>query len=123
MGSVGIADILILLIVADASQNAMAAEYKSISDGMVLVSTLIAWNVLLDWLSFRFKGFRRFAVASSLCLVKNGRMLRRNMRREFISDEKLWAKLREQGVTELQHVKQANLEPDGEISVMKNESI
>jgi uncharacterized membrane protein YcaP (DUF421 family) len=121
MGSVGIADILILVIVADASQNAMAGDSHSISDGMVLVATLIAWNVLLNWLSFRFKSFRRFAEASSLCLIRDGRMLRRNMRREFIDDEELWAKLREQGITELQQVKQANLEADGVISVIKNE--
>jgi hypothetical protein len=41
VGAVGIADILVVVIVADASQNAMAGEYKSIADGMVLVSTLI----------------------------------------------------------------------------------
>lgn len=120
VGAVGIADVLLLVIVADASQNAMAGDSHSITDGMVLVATLIGWNMLLDWLSFRYKFIRTFAVPSSLCLIKNGAMIKRNMRREFISDEELWAKLREQGIAELKEVKLANLEPDGEISVVKN---
>jgi len=121
VGSVGIADILLLVIVADASQNAMAGEYKSVTDGMVLVATLIGWNVLLDWLSFRSKTFRRFAEPSVLYLVRDGHMLKRNMRREFISEEELWAKLRHAEVTDLAQVKLAALESDGEISVVKYE--
>ncbi len=119
IGAVGLADVLVLVIVADASQNAMAGEYKTITDGMVLVSTLVFWNMVLDWLSFRFPFVRRIAEPSSLCMVKNGRMLKRNMRREFITDEELWAKLRQQGVTSLQQVKEVYLEPDGQFSVIK----
>lgn len=122
IGAVGLADVLVLVIVADASQNAMAGEYKTITDGMVLVSVLVFWNMVLDWLSFRFPFVRRIAEPSSLCMVKNGRMLKRNMRREFITDEELWAKLRQQGVTSLQEVKEVYLEPDGQFSVIKYNS-
>jgi uncharacterized membrane protein YcaP (DUF421 family) len=119
VGSVGIADILLLVIVADASQNAMAGEYRSITDGIILVATLIGWNILLDWLSFRFKAFRRFAEPTVLYLIRDGRMLKRNMRREFISEDELWAKLRHAEVTDLAQVKLATLEADGEISIIK----
>ncbi|RJG06720.1 DUF421 domain-containing protein [Noviherbaspirillum cavernae] len=121
VGAVGIADLLVLFIVADAAQNAMAGEYTSISDGMVLVSTLIAWNLLLDWLSFRFDGVRRFAEPPAMHLIKDGRILKRNLRREWISDEELWTKLREHGVDSIQEVKAVYLEADGEISVIKRE--
>jgi uncharacterized membrane protein YcaP (DUF421 family) len=121
VGAVGVADILILVIVADASQNAMAGEYKSIGDGMVLVSTLIGWNMLLDWLSFRFKAFRRFAEPAALCLVLDGRMLRRNMRKEFITEDELLTKLREQGIESLEQVKAVYLEPDGQFSAIQHE--
>lgn len=119
IGAVGIADILILVIIADASQNAMAGESSSIGDGMVLVSILIGWNLLLDWLTYRFPGLRRIAEPSSLCLIRNGQMLRRNMRREFITEEELWQKLREQGIESLDQVKKMHLEPDGNFSVIK----
>src|SRR5882757_701309 len=54
MGSVGIADILLLVIVADAAQNAMAGGYESVSDGMILVGVLLGWNFFLDFLGYRF---------------------------------------------------------------------
>ena len=47
-GSLGIADILLLVLIADASQNAMAGEYKSIADGFLLVATIAGWNWAVD---------------------------------------------------------------------------
>lgn len=119
IGAVGIADILILVIVADASQNAMAGESASITDGMVLVATLIGWNMFFDWITFQFPGIRRIVEPSSVCMIKDGHMLKRNMRREFITEEELWQKLREQGVESLDQVKNMHLEPDGNFSVIK----
>jgi uncharacterized membrane protein YcaP (DUF421 family) len=116
---VGIADILVLVIVADAAQNAMAGDYRSISDGMILVVTLIVWNVLLDWLAYRFNIVRRFASPGPIRLIENGRMLKRNMRRELISDDELWSMLRQNSVESLEQVKEAFIEADGQISVIK----
>ena len=118
VGSVGIADILILVIVADASQNGMAGEYTSVTDGMILIATLIGWNIFLDWLAFHFPRFRRFAEPSTLQLVRNGSLLMYNMRRELITEEELWSKLRQQGIERLDQVKAVYLEPDGGFSVI-----
>lgn len=119
VGSVGVADILVLIIVADAAQNAMAGEYSSVGDGMVLVLTLIGWNMLLDWMSFYFPAVRRFAEPAPLRLVINGQMLKRNMRKEFITEEELWSKLREAGIDSLDQVKEVFIESDGQVSVIK----
>ncbi len=121
VGSVGIADLLIVVLVADAAQNGMAGEYKSVTDGMVLISTLVAWNMLLDWLSFRFRIFRRLLEPQPLRLVKDGQLLLRNMRREFISEDELWAQLRQEGVDRLDQVKAVYLEADGNFSVIRKE--
>ena len=59
VGAVGTADILLLVLIADASQNAMSAGYTSVAEGAVLVATLIGWNYLLDWLAFRFERIER----------------------------------------------------------------
>jgi uncharacterized membrane protein YcaP (DUF421 family) len=119
IGAVGLADVLIIVIVADASQNAMAGEYTSISDGMILVSTLIGWNVFFDWLSYRSSWFRRFAEPPPLLLIRDGQMQLRNMRKELITEEELWSKLRQAGLTSLEQVKEAYIEADGEISIIK----
>jgi uncharacterized membrane protein YcaP (DUF421 family) len=52
-------DLLLIALLADASQNALAGEYKSLPDGIILVGTIIWWNYALDWLSFKASWFDR----------------------------------------------------------------
>lgn len=54
-----------------------------------------------------------------ICLVRNGKMLRRNMRRELIPEEKLGAKIRQEGIDDIALIKGMYLEGDGEISLIK----
>jgi uncharacterized membrane protein YcaP (DUF421 family) len=119
VGAVGIADILLLVIVADAAQNAMSGGYTTFSEGAILVLTIVGWNWLLDWLSFRYEPVRRFSNPRRLLLVKAGVVQHRNLRREFITMEELNQKLREQGIEGLSEVKVAYLEGDGQISVIR----
>ena len=119
VGAVGIADILLLVIVADAAQNAMAGGYETVSEGAILVGTIVAWNWLLDFLSFHFAPVRRFASPSRLTLVSRGVLQLRNMRREYLTNAELMACLREQGIDKLADVKMARMEPDGQISVIR----
>jgi uncharacterized membrane protein YcaP (DUF421 family) len=120
VGAVGIADILLLVIVADAAQNAMAGGYDTFAEGAILVGTIVAWNWLLDVLAFNFKIVQRFASPGRLTLVSRGVPQRRNMRREYISMDELEEKMREQGIEDLRDVKVAYLEGDGQISVIRN---
>ena len=121
VGNVGISDFLFVVIVADASQNAMTGESRTVMDGMLLVATLVAWNFLLDYFSYRVPLIRHLADPPSVLLVKNGRMLTRNLRREFISRPEVLMKMREQGIARLEDIKEMRLESDGDISVIKND--
>jgi uncharacterized membrane protein YcaP (DUF421 family) len=120
VGAVGIADILLLVIVADAAQNAMAGGYDTFAEGAILVLTIVGWNWLLDMLSYRFTIVRRFASPGRLTLIQRGVPQRRNLRREYITLDELHEKLREQGIEKLTDVKVAYLEGDGQISVVRN---
>src|SRR6185295_13388597 len=85
-GTLGMTDLLLITLLADASQNAMAGDYKSVPDGIVLVATIIFWNYAFDWLSYRFPRFERLIEPAPLPLVKYGRLLRRNMKRELVTE-------------------------------------
>lgn len=119
VGSIGIADVLLIVLIADASQNAMAGEYRSVADGAVLVATLVGWNVLMDWAAFRFDALARVMEAPPLLLIHRGRIVHRNLRREFLKVEELQAELRKQGVDDISRVRAAYMESDGHISVLK----
>lgn len=118
-GSIGIADVLLLVLIADAAQNGMSGDYHTITDAAILVATIAGWNWLLDYLAWRFAPLRRFVEPPPLKLVVHGQLQRRAMRRELITMEELQSKLREHGVENLDEVKLAVLESGGEISVIK----
>lgn len=120
VGAVSIADILLLVIVADAAQNAMSGGYQTFTEGAILVLTIVGWNWLLDVLSFRFAAVRRFSTPPRLTLVRHGIPQLRNMRREYVTMKELQEKLREEGIADLAAVEVAYLEGDGQISVIKN---
>lgn len=119
VGAIGVADILIIVIIADASQNALSDDYRTLPEGVVVVGTLIFWNYLTNWLSYKSPRFERFAEPRPLPLVRDGRLLEGNLRREMLTREELLSKLREQGIERLEEVRWACMESDGQISVRK----
>jgi uncharacterized membrane protein YcaP (DUF421 family) len=119
LGQLGVADVLFIVLIADASQNGMAGEYRSVADAAVLIGTLAGWNVALDWAVYRWPAMRWVMEPPSVELVRNGKLLRRNLRREWMTTEELMGKLREQGIDDVADVKLALLEADGELSVLK----
>ena len=121
-GALGISDLLVVVLIADAAQNAMSSDYKSITEGAVLVGTIVAWDYSLDWLGYRYPALGRLLRPAPLPLVKDGRALRQNLRREMISMDELMSQLREQGVESISEVKRCYLEGDGHVSVIKKES-
>lgn len=121
IGSIGIADVLLLVVIADAAQNAMAGGYESITDGMILVATIAGWNWLLDRVAYHAPAVRRMLEAKPLPLVRDGTLMRRNLRKEYITTDELMAKLRQHGIDRLEDVKAATMESDGEISVIRRE--
>ena len=121
-GGLGIADILVIVLVADASQNAMGSEYRSVTEGAILVGTIVFWDYTLDFLGYRFPVLRRFVRPAPLPLVRDGKLMPKNMRQEMITEEELRAQLREQGVEHLSEVKKCFLEGDGRFSVIKTKA-
>ena len=118
-GSVGTADLLMIVIIADAAQNALGGDYKTITDGLILVVTILFWNYTIDWLSYHSEVMRRVLQPKPLLLIKDGQMNRKNMRKELITKEDLLAELRENGVEDIADVKEARMEEDGHVSVIK----
>ncbi|MBA1156411.1 DUF421 domain-containing protein [Microvirga mediterraneensis] len=120
-GVIGVADLLVIVLIADASQNAMASEYKSVTEGIVLVLTIVFWNYAIDWLGFHFPAFQRITRPPPLLLIENGKMLPRNMRQEMITIDELKSQLREQGIEHCSEVKRAYIEGDGTISIIRKD--
>jgi len=121
-GSLGPADLLVLLLVADASQNAMANNYESVTDGIWLVSVIVGWEYILNYLSFHYPVIGRLMERSPLLLVENGRMIDKHLEKELISRDELASLLRQHGIGNIQSVSQSFLEGNGHISILSKDS-
>jgi len=120
-GALGMTDLLVVVLLADAAQNAMADDYRSVTDGALLVATIVGWSVGLEWLGYHVAWIERFVHPAPLALVEEGRMIRVNMRKELVTYEELMSLLREQGIEDVTQVKHARMEGDGQLSVIRND--
>ncbi len=121
VGSMGVGDFLFVVLLGDAAQNGMIGDATSPIDAMTLIGTLVAWNLLIDWATYRFPVVERLMAPPRRCLVRDGRVDRRTMRREFITQEELMAQVRSHGLEDLAQVKRAYLESDGDMSIIQRD--
>jgi uncharacterized membrane protein YcaP (DUF421 family) len=122
VGGVNLADILLIVMIADAAQNAMAGTYESISDGLILVATLAFWSFAIDWLGVRLPFFARLTHPPPIEIVKDGAEIKRAMRKEMITHEELMSQVRLAGAETIEEVRRAWVEGNGEISIVMFES-
>jgi len=118
-GTLSIADLLMVVLIADASQNAMSHEYRSVLDGFVLIFTIVFWNYAIDWAYFHFRFIEQFTHPAAIPLIRKGHTVPENMRREFVTHEQLMSILREHGVEKVSDVKAAYIQGSGHTTVIK----
>lgn len=116
---VTVSDLLVLVMISDAAQNAMASDYLSITNGVVLVATIVLTSATMDWLAFRFVSIRRYVHPEHKPLVVDGRVVRKTLNEELMTEGELLTQLRLNGVEDPSEVKAAYLEGNGAISVIK----
>ena len=118
-GSISPNDIMALVLIGALAGDATMGGSTSIADILAMIAIIVGWGYIFDYLEYRFPAISKFFREQERPLVKNGRVLRRNLRRELISEQELMAAMREQGIEDLNEVQSACIEADGQISVIK----
>jgi len=114
-------DLTVILLVANAVQNAMVGPDTSVTGGLIAAAVLIGANYGVARLSDRIPWLRRALEGTPTLLVNNGQYLERNLRREGIGEDEIMMAVREHGESDIAQVAAAILEVDGSISVMAKE--
>jgi uncharacterized membrane protein YcaP (DUF421 family) len=115
-------DLVVLLIISNVLQNALIGNDNSLGGGLIGATTILALNALVAWLTFRYRPFERLVEHTPTVLVKHGRLIRENLRRERLSLPELRAALRRQGVVSIRNLRYVILEEDGRLSVIRKRS-
>jgi len=118
IGQMTVFDLVVLLLIANAVQNAMVGPDTSLLGGILAALVLLGVNAAVARLRLTSPGLRRLVEGSPTLLVLHGEVVLEHMRREGIDQESLLAALREHGVSDINEVEMAVLEIDGSISVV-----
>lgn len=112
-------DFVLLLIVSEATQQALLGEDFSIMQAALVIATLIGLDRLSDYLSWRFGWFQRATESVPLVLIEDGRVLHGVMAKAHVDVDEILAAAREsQGLERVDQIKWAVLETSGGISVV-----
>jgi uncharacterized membrane protein YcaP (DUF421 family) len=114
-------DFLLLLLLANAVQNAMTGPDTSLEGGLVAAGTLFAANMVVAWVVRRSKNAQKLVEGNPTILIRHGKILTQNLAREGITIDDLLRSLREHGVETVEEVRSAILEVDGSVSVLKQD--
>jgi uncharacterized membrane protein YcaP (DUF421 family) len=117
-GELAMLDFIFVLLVANGAADSMTGGAESLTNGAMIILTVVAWNYAMNTLSWHIPSLQRLTTPPPLQVIRDGEMIRKSMRREFITKEELIQNLREEGVEDISVVKSAYIEGDGNISVI-----
>ena len=121
VGSATAFDFMVALILSEVVDEPIYGDVPLVQ-GLLVIAVVAGWHAVNSYLGYRSERFDRIAGGAPTVLVKNGALVRHGMRKERINEEELWSLLRLQGIEELRDVKEATLEPDGLLSVLKTDA-
>ena len=121
LAQLSIIDLVFILLISNAVQNAMVGSDSSLAGGLVAASTLFIINYLFKYLLFRFPKLGIAVQGVELMLIYKGQLNVSNMNKARITREEILEAVREHGVSEIREVDLAVLETDGNISIISNE--
>jgi uncharacterized membrane protein YcaP (DUF421 family) len=116
-------DLVLLLIISEATQQALLGDDYSITTAALAILTLVFLDRMFDMLKFRFTGFSRLAEGAPLVLVEHGKPMQDQLHKEHIStDDILAAARKKQGLLRMDQIEYAVLESSGGISIIHTQS-
>ncbi|TMB67041.1 MAG: DUF421 domain-containing protein [Chloroflexi bacterium] len=119
IGQMATFDLVVILLISNAVQNAMVGSDVSVTGGLIAAGALIAVNYGVATARERVTWVREAVEGSPTIVVSNGRLLRQNIRREGLAEEEVLMAIREHGLNNIGEVRLAVLETDGSISVVQ----
>lgn len=112
-------ELILLIIVSEAIYTEIIGNDHSIPAVVISTSVLFGLYMLLNELTYRFAWFERLIEGQPKVIILNGKIHKRVMKREKISEADLFEAIREHEIMKSEDVKCAILEKDGKISVIK----
>ena len=118
LGQMNIYDLVLLIVIANAVQNAMVGTDTSLGGGIIAAITLLVFNRAFAAAMERSPKLEKLMVGEPTLIVNDGQILPDKMKREGVTRDQLMAALREHGMEKVDEAHMCVLEVDGTISVV-----
>jgi uncharacterized membrane protein YcaP (DUF421 family) len=118
LGQLNAFDLVVLLTLANAVQNAIIGDDNSLIGGFIGGATLVLLNLGVNWYLYRHPTLDRRIEGEPVLLVKDGQLVRENLQRELITEEELLSAIHRQGVERIEACAEVILEASGPIPVL-----
>lgn len=120
LAQLSIIDLVFILLISNAVQNAMVGPDTSLLGGLCAAVTLFLINYILKFIMYRFPKVSNFVQGNAIMLIYNGKVIKENLTKSRVSITEIEEAAREHGIKSLENVDLAILEVDGNISVLSN---
>lgn len=121
MSELTIFDFVLLLIIGEATQQALLGDDFSVTNALLVIMTLIGIDVLLSRLKWRWPAFDLWLEGSPIIVVENGVPLQSRLQAARLKVEDILESAREsQGLERIEQIKFAIIEKNGKISIIPN---
>ena len=114
-------DFVVTLIIGDLFDDVFWAEVPVI-EAMVAFATIVLAHMLVTFITSRNTSLYWMLASPARPLIEEGRLVQKNLQKERIRAEDVQFELRLKGEEHMQEVKEARLEPSGQVSVIKEPS-
>lgn len=114
-------DMILLVLLGTAVQNSLIGEDVSLLGGLILAATLIGLNYLVGFITSRSKRADRLIEGAPVVLARDGKLFERVLKKELVSAADFDEAMRQSGCGELEKVKLALLETNGQITIIKHD--
>ena len=111
-------DLVVILLIANAVQNAMVGTDTSVTGGLIAAGVLITANYGLAFARQHIPLLRRAVEGTPTLLVHDGSFVSEHLRRERLNEDEVLMAIREHGIAGIDEVRAAVLETDGSISIV-----
>jgi len=118
LGQMTVFDLIVILLIANAVQNAMTGPDFSVQGGLLAAAVLLAGNYAISLLPLHGRRWGRLLGGTPTVLIQDGRFVDPHLKRERLDRDDVEMALREHGIESVTGVKLAVLETDGSISVV-----
>jgi uncharacterized membrane protein YcaP (DUF421 family) len=109
-------DLILLVVLGDLVQQGITQSDESVTGTLIVISTVALLSVGVSWVSFRFRRLRPVTEGEPIVLIRDGRPIERNLRRERITLDNIREEARAAQIESLSDLRWAILEDNGHIS-------